>query len=156
MRSKGKIWNPIFSGLNLPFIELPEGAAPEALPEQPISALVALPELEPARDDPGNEDDGMVRRQPLLPELHPWRVGEGSRDRLRHVLGKRRRHRVIEEQQQPPSGAYAPDEPAAPVDARPLLRRRRQRRQSRLLFVVFLAISLGTLLLLVPLGVGFF
>lgn len=34
-------------------------AAPEPLPEQPLRAGPALPELEPAGDDAGDEDDGV-------------------------------------------------------------------------------------------------
>jgi hypothetical protein len=81
---------------------------------------VALPELEPAGDDAGDEDDGVLDAEPLLLQLDPGRVRERARDGLRDVLRERRRHRVVEEEQEPPGGAHAPDQPAAAVHARPL------------------------------------
>lgn len=80
---------------------------------------MALPELEPAGDDAGDEDDGVLDAEPLLVQLDPGRVRERACDGLRDVLRERRRHRVVEEEQEPPGGAHAPDQPAAAVHARP-------------------------------------
>lgn len=81
---------------------------------------MALPELEPSRDDPRHEDDGVLGVQPLLLQLDPGRVRERARDGLRDVLREGGRHGVVEEEQQPPGRADAAHEPAAAVHARPL------------------------------------
>lgn len=122
-----------------PLVHVAERAAPEALAEEPLGALVPLPELEAAGDDARDEHDGVLRPQPLLLQLDPGRVRERPRDRLRDVLRERRRHRVVQEEQQPPRRAHAPHQPAAAVHARPpgprslrrLLRRRRRRLRRR-------------------------
>lgn len=111
---------------------------------------MTLPELEAAGDDPWDEDDRVLGHEALLPQLDSRRVRQGTGDRLRHVLRERGGHCAIEEEKEPPRRAYAPDEPAAAIDARPLLPCGPRRRPP-----LFLFLSLSTLsLLLLPLAVA--
>lgn len=116
---------------------------------------MALPQLQPSRDDPRDEDDGVFHPQPLLVQLDPRGVRQGAGDGLGDVLREGGWHGVVEEEKQPPYGAHEADHPAAAVHARPplpLLPLRRGRRKG--LVVVVVVVVFGCVGVCVGVGFG--